>query len=264
MKPELQSLESLFQSTTPEDLHRALDSVRTEISTQGTQSSSSTRPLFELVSSLFYIDPLDRPDLAPILDEAISLAIGFGNWVIPALVDNLDQGDIKAQMASAEALGRIGADAIDPLVAKYHTFRDPDNRAFVLYGLGKIQSPQVVRATQLALAGARSTNLELRDTGTRTIGRFAASIPAGDLPVETLDAYFATLRRNLADSNKGVKAKALRSLGKLAKHGHLSPDQKHTMFGIALNLLGEDDEFHWDRNYVVRREAREALEYFES
>ena len=170
MKPELQSLESLFQSTTPEDLHRALDFVRTEISTQGTQSSSSTRPLFELVSSLFYIDPLDRPDLAPILDEAISLVIGFGNWVIPA----------------------------------------------------------------------------------------------GDLPVETLDAYFTTLRRNLADSNKGVKAKALRSLGKLAKHGHLSPDQKHTMFGIALNLLGEDDEFHWDRNYVVRREAREALVYFES
>ena len=27
-------------------------------------------------------------------------------------------------------------------------------------------------------------------------------------------------------------------------------------------LLGEDDEFRWDRVYVVRREAREALEYF--
>ena len=264
MKPELQSLEDLFQSTNPENLHRALNTVRSELATHGTQSSRSTRTLFEMISSLFYIDPLDRPDLAQVLDEAISLAIGFGDWVIPALVDNLDQGDIKAQMASAEALGRIGADAIDPLCAKYHTFRDPDNRAFVLYGLGKIQSPQVVRAAQLALAGARSTNLELRDTGTRTIGRFAESIPAGEMPVETLDAYFVTLRKNLADTNKGVKAKALRSLGKLAKFGHLSPDQKHTMFGIALNLLGEDDEFHWDRNFVVRREAREALVHFES
>ena len=264
MQPELQSLESLFQSTTPENLHRALQSVRNEISAHGTESNESTRPLFELITSLFYIDPLDRPDLAPVLDEAISLVIGFGDWVIPALIYKLDQGDIKAQMASAEALGRIGVDAIDPLCAKYHAFRDPDNRAFVLYGLGKIKSPQVVRAAHLALAGARSSNLELRDTGTRTIGRFAEAIPAGEIPAETLDAYFATLRKNLGDTNKGVKAKAVRSLGKLAKFGHLSLDQKHTMFGIALNLLGEDDEFHWDRNFVVRKEAREAIVHFES
>ena len=31
---------------------------------------------------------------------------------------------------------------------------------------------------------------------------------------------------------------------------------------IALNLLGEDGENRWDRVYVVRREAREALEHF--
>jgi hypothetical protein len=259
MKTERESLELLFRSSNPDDLHRAMQMVRLEVSKVGTQAA---RPLFELVSSLFYIDPLDRPDLAPVLDEAISLAIGFGDLVIPTLVENLDQGDIKAQMASAEALGRIGADAIDPLMEKYHSSQDPDTRAFVLYGLGKIQSPLVARAADLVLAGARSQELELRDTATRTIGRFAEAIPTGSLQVEILEGYYDVLRKNLADPSKGVKAKALHSLGKLARYGHLSADQKRIMLDIALNLLGEDDEFRWDRAYVVRKEAREALEFF--
>lgn len=259
MKNERESLEELFRSSDPDDLHQALQTVRLEVSRVGAQAA---RPLFELVSSLFYIDPLDRPDLAPALDEAISLVIGFGDWVIPALVENLDQGDIKAQMASAEALGRIGADAIDPLMEKYNSSNDPDTRAFVLYGLGKIQSPSVARAADLALSGASSPDLELRDTATRTIGRFAEAIPTGTLQVETLEGYYDVLRKNLADPSKGVKAKALRSLGKLARYGHLSADQKRMMQDIALNLLGEDDEFRWDRAYVVRKEARDALEFF--
>ena len=261
MKNERESLEELFRSSNPDDLRRALQAVRLEVSRVGTQAA---RPLFEFVSSLFYIDPLDRPDLASVLDEAISLVIGFGDWVIPTLVENLDQGDVKAQMASAEALGRIGADAIDPLMEKYHSSQDPDTRAFVMYGLGKIQSPLVARAADLALAGARSRELELRDTATRTIGRFAEAIPTGTLQVEILEGYYRVLRKNLADPNKGVKAKALRSLGKLARYGHLSEDQKRSMQDIALNLLGEDDEFRWDRAYVVRKEAREALEFFKN
>lgn len=259
MKTQRESLEVLFRSSHPDDLHRALQAVRLEISRVGTQAA---RPLFELISSLFYIDPLDRPDLVPVLDEAISLVMGFGDWVIPVLVDNLDQGDVKAQMASAEALGRFGADAINPLVDKYNSCKDPETRAFVLYGLGKIQSPMVVRAADLALAGARSPKLELRDTATRTIGRFAETIPSGSLPLEMVEAYYDVLRKNLADPSKGVKAKALHSLGQMAQFGHLSSTQKKAMQEIALSLLGEADDFRWDRAYVVRKEAEEALVFF--
>ncbi len=260
MTTDLQSLSSLFASSDPEKIHRALQTVREEVSRVG---SDQARPLFQMVSSLFYIDPHDDPELASILDEAISLVTGFGEWVIPHLVDNLDQGDLKAQMASAEALGRIGADAVDPLVEKYHATRDPESRSFVLYALGKINSPQVDRAAELALAGARSQDLELRDTATRTIGRFAAAIPADQLKPDILDGYYESLRANLADPNKGVKAKAVRSLGKLARFNHLDPGRKRELRVIALNLLGEDEEFRWDRTFVVRREAQEALEYFE-
>ena len=51
-------------------------------------------------------------------------------------------------------------------------------------------------------------------------------------------------------------------LGKLARYGHLDGNRKRELEVIALNLLGEDDEFRWDRAFVVRREASEALEYF--
>lgn len=259
MKPEAQTLDKMFLSSDPDELHRALQAVKEEVSVVG---ADSARHLFQMVSSLFYIDPLDRPDLAPILDEAISLVIGFGDWVIPTLVENLDQGDIKAQMASAEALGRIGADAIEPLMEKFRSSDDPATRAFVLYGLGKIRSPLVVRAAELALEGARSEALELRDTATRTIGRFAEAVPAGSFPGDVSADCYDVLRANLADPHKGVKAKAVRSLGKLARHGHLDAAQMRAMRDIALNLLGEDDEFRWDRAYVVRKEAQEALEAF--
>lgn len=259
MKAELETLAALFASSDPVKIRQALQTVREEVSRVGSEQS---RPLFQMVSSLFYIDPHDDPELATILNEAISLVTGFGAWIIPDLVDNLDQGDLKAQMASAEALGRIGVDAVDPLVEKFHSTRDPGSRSFVLYALGKIDSPRVAKAADLALAGARSEDLELRDTATRTIGRFAAAIPPDMLNPEILDGYYHCLRAGLADPNKGVKAKAVRSLGKLARFGHLSPTRKQEMKAIALNLLGEDDDFRWDRTFVVRREAYEALEYF--
>ena len=259
MTTDLTTLSAQFASSDPGAVRAALQAVREEISRRG---SEQARPLFEMVSSLFYIDPQDDPELATILDEAISLVTGFGPWVIPHLVENLDQGDLKAQMASAEALGRIGADAVDPLIERYHATRDAESRAFVVYALGKIRSPRVAKAADIALAAARSPDLELRDTATRAIGRFAASIPPGELGPAAVTGYYETLRKNLSDPNKGVKAKALRSLGKLARYGHLDEKRKGEMETIVLNLLGEDDEFRWDRAFVVRREAREALEYF--
>jgi hypothetical protein len=47
----------------------------------------------------------------------MSLVVGFGEWVIPVLADNVVAGDLKAQLAIGHALGRIGADAIQPLLA---------------------------------------------------------------------------------------------------------------------------------------------------
>ncbi len=252
------NVEALLASTDPQELRQGMQLVKEEVARVGSQDA---KHLFEMVSSVFYIDPLDRPELALVLDEAISLVIGFGDWVIPHLVENLDHGDLKAQMASAEALGRIGADAVDPLIKKYKSVSDLGTRTFALYALGKIRSPLVRRAANMALDGTRSADLEMRDTATRAIGRFASAIPPAEMEPDIRQDFHDSLRANLADRNNGVRAKAVRSLGKLAKHGHLSPDEVNKLRITAINLLGKDENYEWDRAYVVRKEAAEALKF---
>ena len=252
------TIKKLLASTTPDELRRGLELVRQEISRVG---SAEARPLFEMVSAIFYIDPLDHPELVPILDEAINLVVGFGDWVIPMLVEHLDAGDIKAQLAVGHALGRIGADAIDYLITHFQGSTDPARRTFVLYALGKIQSPRIVQAAQLALEAAQSPDVELRDTATRAIGKFAESIPPPQLSEQLRVAFIERLRLNLTDANPGIRAKAIRSFGKLARCGHLDAAQREKLKVRCRLIMGTDDNFEWDHAYVVRKEAAEALTY---
>ncbi len=252
------TIETLLASTKPEEVRQGLELVKKEISRTG---ASGSKPLFEMASTLFYIDPLDRPDLSPVLDEAISLVAGFGKWVIPALLEKLDAGDLKAQMAIASALGRMGADAIEPLLAEFQSSPAPAHRSFVLYALGKIKSPKIVAAARFAVEAAHSLDLELRDTGTRAIGKFAESISPSDLSEEVRRGFIEKLQRNLADPNPGIRAKAVRSLGKLARYGHLNAEERERLKATFLLILGKDEHFEWDRAYVVRKEAEEALKY---
>jgi hypothetical protein len=252
------TIRALLASTHPEELREGLKQVKTEIARIG---SSEARPLFEMVSTLFYIDLLDHPELAPILDEAINLTVGFGSWIIPILVDNLDAGDIKAQWAAAHVLGRIGADAIEPLMAEYATTTDPTVRAFIMYALGKIKSPKVIKAAALVLEAAQSPNLELRDTATRALGKTIESITPESLSKNLKRQFIECLRKNLADHNASIRAKAVRSLGKLAKHGHLADAEREELKAVCSHIKGTDKDGDWDRAYVVRKEADEALKY---
>jgi HEAT repeat protein len=216
----------------------------------------------ELILPLFYIDPLDHPEHVPAIEEAIMVAAGLGESVIPILIQSLEAGDVKAQMAMAQALGWMGAKAVDPLITEYEgTCPDPACRAFLLYALGKVKAPEIIKAAPLALEAAASPDLELRDTATRAIGKFAESIPASELKAGLRNDLVERLRKNLADTSPGIRAKAVRSLGKLAKHGHLTQDQRGQLRRTLLHLTGDDGRFEWDRAFVVRKEAKEALEY---
>lgn len=253
-EPGFPRIEKLLASTNPDDLRQGLELVRKEIATVG---SENAQPLFEMIASIFYIDPLDLPEMLPLIDEALSLIVGFGKWVIPSLVQQLDSGDIKAQMAVAQALGRIGVDAIAPLLAEYQA--KPDARDFVLYALSKIKSPQIIQAVPITLESATSSDLELRDTATRSLGKFAEVIPPSALPESMCQRFFDVLYTNLTDPNPGIRAKAVRSLGKLSRYGHLSQDQRAQIKQKFQSILGRDD-FGWDRAYIVRKQAEEALQ----
>ncbi|MBN1568958.1 MAG: HEAT repeat domain-containing protein [Acidobacteria bacterium] len=252
------TIRTLLASTRYEDLHKGLQLAELEIVKVG---SSEARPIFEMVSTLFYIDALDRPDLVPILDEAVNLAARLGASIIPILMEKLNAGDLKAQWAIAHVLGRIGADAIKPMMMAYASSTDPTFRAFILYALGKIKSPKVVHAAALALDAAQSPNLELRDTATRTLGKLAESIPPEELPAELKQVYMERLQTNLADSNPSVRSKAIRSFGKLARFKHLTEAESRQLKESCKHILGTDETGEWDRAFVVRKEAEEALKY---
>ncbi|MFH1680223.1 MAG: hypothetical protein ABIH26_06195 [Candidatus Eisenbacteria bacterium] len=217
------------------------------------------KALFDMVSTLFYIDPLDRPDLAPLLDEATVVTAALGPEVIPLLVKELGSGDVKAQMVAAKSLGVMGAAAVDPLIRTYRASKSADLRSFVLYALSKIKAPEVVRAMPLALESARSRDLDLRDTAARTIGKLAESIPEGKIPKATRRRVVERLQKNLADLNPGIRSKAVRSLGKLALHGHLTGEERAKLEATCNLILGKDENFEWDRAFLVRREAEDVL-----
>jgi PBS lyase HEAT-like repeat len=249
---------ALLASTEPDEILRGLALVRAQISMS---EESGARRLFEMVFPLFYIDPLDLPGHLPVLEEAISVVAGLGDWVIPVLIQSLESGDVKAQMAIAQALGRMGSDAIQPLIAEYEGCPEPGCGAFVLYALGKIKSPAIAAAAPVALDAAGSPDQELRDSATRAIGKFAESVPAGSFQEELRADLVVVLQRNLADPSPGIRAKAVRSLGKLAKFGHLTANERDQLGVTLKRILGEDEAFEWDRAYVVRKEAKEARQY---
>ena len=69
------------------------------------------------------------------------------------------------------------------------------------------------------------------------------------------------LHHNLSDSSASVRAKAIRSLGKLAKYEHLTVPERAQLQVACQRALGTDEKTEWDRAYIVRKEAEEAQRY---
>ena len=252
------TIRALLASKQPEEIQKGLGLIAIEITKIG---SVEARPLFEMVTTLFYIDVLDRPELVPVIDEAVNLTASFGSWVIPVLIDSLDAGDIKAQWAIAHVLGRIGESAIAPMLKAYAATDDPTLRAFILYALGKIKSPDILKAVPTALDAAQSANLELRDTAVRALGKFIENLSPAKLPLTLKPVLLKNLQDSLSDENASVRSKALRSLGKMARYGYLTNTEREHLAASCRQALGIDEKGEWDRAYIVRKEAEEALMY---
>ena len=141
------------------------------------------------------LTPFDLPELVPVIEEAIDLVARFGKPAVPMLMEKLDEGDLKSQIAIAQTLGRIGADVVEPLVVAYEAMNDASRRAFILYALGKVKSPRVLLAAGCVLEAAESANMELRDTATRAIGKFVESIPPFQLPLQTKKDFLESSER---------------------------------------------------------------------
>jgi hypothetical protein len=251
-------IRTLLLNTRLADLEKGLALVEGEISKAGVGEANT---LFEIISPLFHIDAFDHPELVPVINKAVNLLANFGSRIIPILIEHLDEGDIKARWAIANILGRIGPEAVTPLMTAYVSTTDATLQAFILYGLGKVKSSEVLRAVDIALNAAQSPDKELRDTATRALGKFVESIPPALLSKDQKRQFIECLRGNLSDPNANIRSKAIRSLGKMAKYRFLADSEREQLKSLCHHILGTDADGDWDRAFIVRKEAEESLHY---
>jgi HEAT repeat protein len=227
----------------------------------GRLRNAGYRRAVEALCSVFYVDIADRPDLEPALERAMTLLAGQKARVVPLLLSQMRSSDIKSHLYLARTLGRMGRQALPSLRTLLATSEDPYARALALYALGKMRDPEVVRALPEVLGGLMHPDKEVRDSAARTIGRIVAVVPPGRFPRGRRREIFDALLRTSRDLEPPVRAKAIRSLGKMAAAGLLDAPQGRALTSAARSILGETEDFTWDNAYIVRREAREALQH---
>jgi len=218
------------------------------------------RGAVEEVCSLFYVDTADRPDLQPLLDRAVVILAVQGARVIPQLLELMRGSDIKSHLYLGRTLGAMGRSAL-PALRRVIATEDHYSRSFALFAVGKIHDPAVREALPEVIGSLMHPDKEVRDSAARTLGKIAERVPASQIGQDRRAEIYEVLFRALSDAQPAVRAKAVRSLGKLARFGYLDAAQEERVRLAVLRILGRDEAQEWDRAFIVRREAEESLRY---
>jgi HEAT repeat protein len=213
----------------------------------------------DTLGSLFFIDCFDRPDLQTAVETAIDILAEIGPDIIPNIMDTFEGSDIKANIAFAKVLGKIGVPAIPHLVEFYRHSDDPLKKSYALYALGKIKDKAVLAILIDVIQAAQSEHIEVRDSAIRAIGKTMELISPKDLATGKRVEVFNLLFGSMSDHHSTIRAKAIRSLGKMEKAGLLNEEQRGKLHSACHIIVGKDENHRWDRAYIVRKEAQEVL-----
>jgi HEAT repeat protein len=249
-----------LQSDRPEAIAECLEYLRPEL---GTLPEAAFRGAVEEICALFYVDTADRPDLQPLLDRAVEVLAAQGTRLVPQLLELMKGSDIKSHLYLGRTLGAIGPAAL-PALRRVIATEDPYSRSFALFAVGKIHDAAVREAIPEVIGSLMHPDKEVRDSAARTLGKIAESLPSGELAADRRTEIYDVLFRALSDAQPAVRAKAVRSLGKLARFGYLDAGQEQRVRLAVLRILGRDEAHEWDRAFIVRREAEETLRHLEA
>lgn len=216
------------------------------------------------VSSLFYTDPMESPELQEVVDKATHIVASLKEKSFPYLFSMMLDSDFKKDFNIARTFGLMGAEAIQPLLDAFSKSKDQAQRTFILYALGKIKDAEVKTALPVLLEALDDENREIRDSAARTVGKTMEVIPPDQLTEDEKAKIFENLVRKLSDEEHGVRGKAIRSLGKMARFNFLDEKQIDRLRGIVDRTLGIDESYQWDRAYIVRKEAQQILDFLKS
>jgi HEAT repeat protein len=253
------ALQSL-QSERPFAIGEGLEYLSTSL---GRLPETDFRRAVEEVCSLFYVDTADRPDLQPLLDRAVAVLAAQGPRVVGQLLELMKGSDIKSHLYLARTLAAVGPAALLALRRVVAT-EDAYSRSFALFAVGKVHDSAVREALPEVMGSLMHPDKEVRDSAARTLGKIAEAVPADQLGADRRTEIFEVLFRTLSDPQPAVRAKAVRSLGKLVRFSYLTPEQEQRVRLAVLRILGRDEAHEWDRAFIVRREAEEALHHLEA
>ena len=253
------ALQSL-QSDRPERIGEGIEYLRTHL---GSLPEAEFRGAVEELCSLFYVDTADRPDLQPLLDRAVAVVAGQGPRVVGQLLELMKGSDIKSHLYLARTLAYVGQAAL-PALRRVIATEDPYSRSFALFAVGKVNDLAVREALPEVIGSLMHPDKEVRDSAARALGKIAEAVPATQLGEDRRAEIFEVLFRTLSDVQPAVRAKAVRSLGKLVRAAYLAPAQEERVRLAILRILGRDEAHEWDRAFIVRREAEEALQHLEA
>ncbi|MFQ6604042.1 MAG: HEAT repeat domain-containing protein [Fidelibacterota bacterium] len=214
----------------------------------------------DALTSLFYIDTFDVPDLASIVEEAQQIVAKLGPQVIPHLLEKVRNSDIKAELALARTCGLMGEKAIDPLLDVIREKENITDMSFALYAFGKIKSPKIVKTIPHLIAAVKSPARETEDTAVRALGKVLESTPRDGLSAEQIQEIVDIFMAKSHHSNEVIRSKAIRGLGKMLQFGFLDEPEKVAVMNRLREIVGLDDPERWDSSYLVRREAQQILD----
>jgi HEAT repeat protein len=249
-----------LQSDRPDAIGEGLEYLRARMASL---PEADFRGAVEELCSLFYVDTADRPDLQPLLDRAVEVLAAQGPRVVAQLLELMKGSDIKSHLYLARTLAAIGHAAL-PALRRVIATEDGYSRSFALFAVGKVRDPAVREALPEVIGSLMHPDKEVRDSAARALGKIAEAVPADQLAEDRRTEIFEVLFRTLSDVQPAVRAKAVRSLGKLARFGYLTAAQEQRVRLAVLRILGRDEAHEWDRAFVVRREAEEALRHLEA
>jgi hypothetical protein len=253
------ALQSL-QSDRPDRVGEGLEYLKTHM---GSLPEAEFRRAVEELCSLFYVDTADRPDLQPMLDRAVAILAGHGSRIVGQLLELMRGSDIKSHLYLARTLAFIGQAAL-PALRRVIATEDAYSRSFALFAVGKVHDPAAREALPEVIGSLMHPDKEVRDSAARALGKIAEAVPATLLAEDRRAEVFEVLFRTLSDVQPAVRAKAVRSLGKLLRAAYLTPEQEERVRLAILRILGRDEAHEWDRAFIVRREAEEALRHLEA
>lgn len=244
-----------LSSTDPQVILKGIDRIRHLLESDPAEEEFSL--ILDALTSLFYLDTFDRPDLREVLASAQQTVADMGPRAIPLMLERLHNTDLKAEIIFAQTCGMMDEQALPILIENYHQHKEPIYRAFILYAFGKIKSSAVIKALPLVVEAVKSPSRELEDSAVRALGKICECIqPQAVSPTER-DDIFHTLVSKLVHPNDVIRSKAVRSLGKLARVKWTTEEQNQFLRQKVREILGLEEQTTWDFAYLVRREAEE-------